>query len=170
MASSGFAVFRSDRPQLPLQFEYPADWQLEPSSGSIERYTQVQLYGPKALEPRLRSYIVVRAIPPKTEGGRYADLSDAVRQYEDTLLPTLRITQRRQTTVLGANGQLLDVQGAMRLPWESRNAELVPTQSQRLFFAHDGLLYEIAWTATPEAAPAVQAAFEHLLGTLAKVS
>jgi hypothetical protein len=160
-----FAVYQGDLLQLPVRFEYPADWQVESSSGSTEIYSQVQIYGPPSLEDRLRTYLVVRAIPPKVHGGRYENLDEMVEGYRKDLLPTLHIEQEQQTIVLGQPARLLDVIGTLRLPWKSPTSELVPVKSQRIFLDKNGWFYELAWMATPEVALTVEEAFSHLLQT-----
>jgi hypothetical protein len=166
MATSSFAIYRSEQPELPLSFEYPSDWHVERSQGSSEAYAQVQVYGPESLEGRLRTYIVVRVIPPQADGGRYASVGEMAEDYRKTLLPTLRIEQDRELTVLESPAHVLDVSGTVLLPWKSPNAQSVPVKSQRVFFEKGARLYELAWMATPEVAPAVEAAFSHLLQTL----
>ena len=61
--------YHSRSAELPVQFEYPADWEAEYSRGSTEAYAQVQVYAPSAVESRLRSYLVVRAVPSGSSGG-----------------------------------------------------------------------------------------------------
>lgn len=166
MSTSGFAVYSSNQPQLPVRFEYPADWQVEDSRGTTEAYTQVQIYGPASLEGRLRTYMVVRAVPPKAQGGLYAGLDEMVGAYQKTILPTLRIEQERQTVVLGSPARVLDINGTLLLPWKARDPQPVPVKSQRVFMEKNGLFYELSWMATPETSEAVERFFSHLLNTL----
>ncbi len=166
MAEMSFAVYQSTQPQLPVRFEYPADWEVEDSRGTQEAYTQVQVYGPASLDDRLRTYLSVRAIPPHVEGGRYASLAEMIESYEQTVMPTFRIDQRQQIDLLGVTATQLDLSGTLSLPWEPARSTPVPVKSQRLFFEKDGRLYELSWMATPEAAPTAQAAFARLLQTL----
>ena len=162
-----FSVFRSDQANLPVTFEYPSDWQVERSSGSTERYAQVQVYGPSALDDRLRSYLVVRAIPPAAQGGRFAGLEQMIASYEETLLPTLRVAQRRQTKVAGLPATVLEVGGTMLLPWNGANPKPVPVKSERVFLERNGWLFELAWLTTAEAAAAVEPVFARLVETFA---
>ena len=167
MAAESFTLYRSQQPQLPVSFEYPADWQVEDSSGTTEKYTQVQVYGPPSLETRLRTYMVVRAVPPKAEGGRFAGLGEMVEEYQKTLMPSLRIDQAQETVVLDVLARRLDISGTLSLPWKSKDPHPVPVKSQRIFLEKDGRLYELSWMATPEASQEVERAFSHLLDTLA---
>ena len=169
MATHSFVVYRSDQQELPVSFEYPADWRVEYSKGTIEAYAQVQIYGPDSLDTRLRTYLVVRALPPKTKGGRYADVGEMIEAYRNTLPPSLRIDHEGETTVLGEPSPVIDISGTLPLPWNSQQAQQVPVKSQRVFFEHHGRLYELAWMATPEASSTVNAAFSRLLQTLALV-
>ena len=166
MAEGSFTLYRSHQPQLPVSFEYPADWQVEDSSGTIEAYAQVQIYGPASLEDRLRTYLVVRAIPPKAQGGRYAGLREMVEAYQKTLMPSLRIEQEREALVLETTATVLDISGTLLLPWEAKDPQPVPVKSQRIFLEKNGRLYELSWMATPDVSPRVEAAFSHLLQTL----
>ena len=166
MTAQTFVTYRSDQPRLPVSFEYPADWSVEYSTGAVEAYAQVQIYGPKSLEKRLRTYLVVRAMPQQTQGGHYADVGEMIDQYRKTLPPTLHIDQERQTTVLGEPTPLLEVSGSLLLPWNSQKAQPVPVRSERIFFEKNDRLYELAWMATPEASSTLAAAFSHLLQTL----
>ena len=166
-AENVFTLYRSDHAQLPVSFEYPAEWQVEYSSGTEEAYAQVQMYGPASLDTRLRTYMVVRAVPPKAQGGRYAGVGEMVAAYQTTLLPGLRVEQDRQIIVLDSPATMLDVSGMLNLPWEvSRAPRPVPVKSQRVFLEKDGWLYELSWLTTPEAAQQVERAFSHLLNTL----
>ena len=167
VAATPFTVFTGNPPDLPLRFEYPTDWEVERSSGASERYTQVQLYGPASLDARLRTYITVRVVPPKLQGGRYADVKEMVDSYRQTLMPTLTIDRQRRTSVLSCEAILLDVSGIIQLPWNSPKAVPVLVKSQRLFFEKNKLFYELSWMATTEAAPSVEPLFAHLLETLA---
>ena len=166
-AESMFTRYQSEQAQLPVSFEYPAEWQVEYSSGAAEAYAQVQMYGPASLDKRLRTYMVVRAVPPKAQGGRYAGVGDMVAAYQTTLLPGLRVDQDRQTVVLDSPATMLDVSGMLNLPWEvSRAPRPVPVKSQRVFLEKNGWLYELSWLTTPEASQQVERAFSHLLSTL----
>lgn len=161
-----FASYHSQRPQLPVQFEYPAGWQVEESSGKEETYWQLQIYGPSSLESRLRTYLVIRAVPPKASGGRYADVQEMTASYRTTLQPGLRIDQEQQRTLLGEPAVQLALSGALSLPWWSGDPQEVDVKGQRLFFAKRGWLYELGWLATPESSAHVVEAFTHLLHTL----
>ena len=162
-----FSLYRSEHAQLPVSFEYPAEWQVEYSSGTAEAYAQVQMYGPAALDTRLRTYIVVRVVPPKAQGGRYAGVGEMVAAYQTTLLPGLRVDQDRQIVVLDSPATILDISGMLNLPWEvSRAPKPVPVKSQRVFLEKNGWLYELSWLTTPEASQQVERAFSHLLSTL----
>lgn len=158
--------YESVRPELPVSFEYPADWDAEESFGSQEAYAQVQVYAPESLESRLRSYLVIRAVPPEEKGGRYAGLRAMADSYRHALQPGLQIDQEEQTNLLGASAVRFRVSGTLRLPWKSSRAQPVPVRSERIFFEKGGRLYELAWMATPEAADQVRDAFIHLLETL----
>lgn len=164
-----FATFSSTTPQLPVQFEYPAGWQPEESSGSHERYAQVQVYAPESFEPRLRTYLVVRCVPPRAEGGRYAGLAEMVEAYRATMQSGLRVDEERQVQVMGRPATQLEVSGIFQLPWETPGEHAVPVKSQRVFFEQDGHFYELAWMGTPEVADQVSAAFARLLQTLTLV-
>ena len=166
LTTDTFTTYRGTSPRLPVAFEYPADWESEESSGTTERYTQVQLYAPAALESRLRVYLVVRAIPAKDAGGRYADVREMAEEYRRHAIPSLRMTEEEQTTVLGAPATRLAVDGTMLLPWNSPKAQPVPVTGQRVFFEQHGVFYELGWMATPETDAAARAAFAHLLDTL----
>ena len=162
-----FTLYHSDHAQLPVSFEYPAEWQVEYSSGTAETYAQVQVYGPASLDHRLRTYMVIRAVPPKAQGGRYAGVSEMAAAYQTTLLPGLRVDQDRQEAVLGSPATILDVSGTLNLPWEvSRAPRPVPVKSRRVFLEKNGWLYELSWLTTPEASQQVERAFSHLLKTL----
>ena len=161
-----FEVYRSATPPLSVSFEYPAGWQAEESSGSTERYRQVQLYAPPELEPRLRIYIVVRAVPAKDLGGKYGGVAEMATAYQNQALPSLTVEEHPPVMVLGSPATVLGVNGTMALPWQSSTPKAVPVSGARVFFEKDGTLYEAAWLATPEQAPAVQTAFTHLLDTL----
>ena len=165
--TNAFAVYQSDQPQLPLRLEYPTGWDVELSSGKMEPYTQVQFYAPASLESRLRIYLVARALPPKAAGGRYADVGELAASYRASLPPTFAINGERATTVLGVSARQVGVAGTLQLPWMSSNAHPVSVVGQRVFCERAGRLYEFAWLATPAAAPQVEAAFMHLLETLA---
>jgi len=164
-----FAQYRSQSPRLPVAFEYPSAWQVEESSGTSEVYAQVQIYGPASLEPRLRTYLVVRCVPPKADGGRYMSLSEMVETYRATMQAGLRVDEERATDVMGQPATQLDVSGIFQLPLDSPGERSVPVKSQRVFFEHDGRLYELAWMATPEVSDHVAAAFSHLLESLTLV-
>ena len=161
-----FRRYQGSRSQLPVSFEYPAEWQLEESSGTREAYWQVQVYGPESVEARLRTYLVVRAVPPKAEGGRYEGVSQMVESYRKTLQPGLRVEGERRISVSGLPAIRLDLSGALRLPWKSPKAVPIAVKSQRIFLENEGRLYELGWMATPEAAATVEAAFAHVLRTL----
>lgn len=161
-----FSVYQSQQPQLPVSFEYPADWQLEPSTGKVEAYTQVQIYGPASLDHRLRTYLVIRGVAPQSAGGRYAGLNEMVDSYRHTLQQGLQIDQELHVSVLGVPAIEVEVSGTFRLPWESPAAQAVAVKSQRIFLEKNGRLYELAWMATQEAAPEVEQVFSHLLHTL----
>ena len=161
-----FAAYHSSRAELPVAFEYPAAWQVEESSGTHEAYAQVQVYGPASLEPRLRTYLVVRCVPPKAEGGRYANLDEMVESYRATLQAGLRVDEERKVQVLSQPATQLDVSGIFQLPLDAPGERSVPVKSQRIFFEQEGRLYELAWMGTPEVAEQVAAAFAHLLQAL----
>lgn len=164
-ATESFAQYRSTAPQLPVAFEYPSTWQVEESSGTHEAYAQVQIYAPASLEPRLRTYLVVRSIPPKAEGGRYASLNEMVDSYRATLQSGLRVDAQREVQIMSQSATQLEVSGVFRLPWESRGERSVPVKSQRVFFESNGRLYECGWMGTPEVAAQTAAAFVHLIQT-----
>lgn len=164
-ASTTFSVFHSEQETLPVRFEYPADWKVERSTGSTEAYEQVQLYGPSTLDPRLRAYLVVRAVPPAAQGGRYAGLHEMIVSYQQTLLPTLQVEERRAATVAGLPATVLRVSGTMLLPWKSANSQPVPVASERVFVERNGWLFELAWMSTKDAAPAVEPLFVRLVET-----
>jgi hypothetical protein len=166
MSSDMFERYRSTQQQLPVAFEYPATWRVEESSGSREAYQQVQIYGPDTLDARMRTYLVVRAVPPQAAGGRYVQLTDMIESYRRTLMPSFRIEREQEVAVWGVPATQLDLGGHLRLPWQSPTAEEVPVTGQRLFLEKNGLLYELGWLATPESAPSVTTAFGHLLETL----
>jgi len=163
------AVYRSSRPELPVAFEYPAAWQVEESSGTHEAYAQVQVYGPESLEPRLRAYLVVRRMPSKAEGGRYASLGEMIESYRATMQSGLRIDGERGVDVWGHPATQLDVSGIFQLPLDAPGERSAPVKSQRVFVEQDGQFYELAWMATPEVADQVSAAFSRLLQTLTLV-
>lgn len=167
--TDAFALYQSAKPQLPVAFEYPAGWQVEESAGSTEAYAQVQVYGPQSLEPRLRTYLVVRAVPPQAEGGRYAALGEMVARFRETLQPGLRVDREAPVQVAGGPATQLEVSGELWLPWKSQNAKPVPVKSQRVFLERGGRLYEFAWMSTPEASAEVAAAFSRLLDTFTVV-
>ncbi|MBI2105123.1 MAG: hypothetical protein HYT90_06085 [Candidatus Omnitrophica bacterium] len=165
-----FVTFSSATPQLPVRFEYPAGWQPEESAGSHERYAQVQVFGPASLEPRLRTYLVVRRVPPRAEGGRYGSLDEMVESYRATMQSGLHVDADRPVQVLGRTGRQLDISGDFRLSWETPGEiKSVPVKSQRIFVEQDGQFYELAWMATPEVADQVAAVFSRLLQTLTLV-
>ncbi len=165
-ATDTFATYRNHHSSLPVSFEYPAGWEVEPSEGKTEAYAQVQVYAPIAFEPRLRVYLVVRAMPTAASGGRYASVDAAAAAYRETLLPSLRIDEVQETMALGVAARQVAISGTLRLPWMSAVAQPVPVTGRRLFFEKDGRLYECAWLSTPDVAARVQAFFEHLLQTL----
>lgn len=166
MSIKAFALYRSQQPGLPVSFEYPEGWELEESAGTHEPYAQVQCYGPKTMEDRLRIYLVVRAMPPKAAGGRYADVAEMVQEFQRTKLPTLRVDREGAVSVAGTAATQLDISGSLRLPWKSSKATDIPVKSQRVFFEKDGRLFELAWLGTPEASPVLADAFSRLLQTL----
>jgi hypothetical protein len=166
MSTDAFVRYQSSRPALPVAFEYPAGWDVEESAGTRDAYTQVQIYGPKSVEGRMRTYLVVRALVPDAEGGSSAGLSEFVAEYRRTMMPELQIQQERDTEILGGPAKQLEIAGSLRLPWRSRAATDVPVKGQRLFFERGGRLYELAWLATPEASPQVANAFGRLRETL----
>jgi hypothetical protein len=118
----------------------------------------------------MRTYVVVRAIPPKAAGGRYDGLAEMIGSYREKLQPGLMVEGERQVTVLGVPATQLELGGSLRLPWRSPEARPVPVRGQRVFLQKDGRLYELGWLATPEAAAEVGAAFNRLLETLALVN
>lgn len=160
------ASYRSAQPLLPISFEYPKEWKVEPSSGTMETYAQVQIYGPATVEHRLRTYLVIRVIPPKAQGGRYAGLNEMVETYRQSALPHLRVEQERHVVALGSPARQFEIVGTLQLPWWSKGSEPVPVKGRRIFFERNGSLYELGWLATPEASPTVEEAFAHLLLTL----
>lgn len=166
MTPSAFALYPPLLPELPVRFEYPADWYPEPSRGTTDAYVQIQLYAPAAFEPRLRTYMVIRAMPPIHQGGRYHNIDELVEEYRNTLLPSLRINVKRHIDLQGAPATVLELTGSLRLPWKSSAAETIPVHSQRIFFERGGRFFELAWMATPEGAPTVQEYFAHLMQTL----
>lgn len=167
MTTESFIQYRSTNDSLPVSFEYPRGWDVEESSGTHEIYTQIQIYAPKAVEGRLRTYLIVRAMPTAAEGGRFANAQEAVTQYQQTLMPTMSIARTQDTQLLGREATQVEVTGTLRLPWKSPTAEEVPVIGQRVFFEASGRLYELAWLATPESAEQVSAAFGRLVHTLA---
>ena len=167
--TEAFLPYQNAKPQLPVKFEYPAGWQVEESSGTSEVYSQVQIYGPASLEPRLRTYLVVRAVPPKAEGGRYASLSDMVETFRATLQPGLRIDQEQPIQVSGRPATKLELSGQLWLPWKSPNAKPIAVKSQRIFLERAGRFYEFAWMSTPEVSEQVIAVFSRLLETFTVV-
>ena len=166
MAEQSYLIYQSTHPQLPIRFEYPQGWHVEESEGSTEAYTQVQVFGPGSLEGRMHTFLAVRAVPPRTHGGRYASVDELVESYRRTLMPTLAINRERRQVLLDAPATVLEVRGILYLPWKAADPQPVPIQSQRVFFEKDGRLYELSWIATPETADALAAAFDHLLQTL----
>ena len=166
MAIDAFARYQGKTPELPVSFEYPAGWQVEESSGSQEVYRQVQIYGPKSLEDRLRVYLVVRAVPPKAVGGRYEGLEDMVRQYRVTLMSSLHVDAQGAIRLLGSSVPQLEVSGTLPRSWWSVDPEQIPVKGQRVFLEQDGRFYELGWMATAEASGPVAEAFRRLLQTL----
>lgn len=166
MVAGRFSEYESHEPQLPVRFEYPADWELEESTGAVETYTQVQLYAPAALEGRMRTYIVVRAVPAKAQGGRYATIEEMVHAYRETLLPAFHIESERTVTLNGMPATSLEMTGTLSLPWQSPRATPVPVRGERVFLAANGRFYELAWLTTPEASSRVTEVFARLLKTL----
>ena len=160
------SVYQGDQPDLPARVEYPAGWDVEVSRGHVEPYAQVQFYAPSSLEPRVRVYVVVRALPLPAAGGRYADAGALLESYRATLPSAFRIAGEHTRSVLGVPARQVDVVGTLRLPWMSPQAQSVHVVGQRAFFEHAGRLYECAWLATPRVAADVGAAFAHLLDTL----
>ena len=169
MADDTFIAY-TNRTYLPVSFEYPAGWKAEPSSGSTESYTQVQVYAPDRPEDGLRTYLVVRIVPPKERGGKYASLGELVAAYRSTLLSTLEITGQRQIVVLGAPATLLELRGGLRLPWESKDPKFVPVKGQRVFLERDGRFYELAWLTSIQRGPEIEQVFSHLLSSLTPYS
>lgn len=165
--TGAFEVYQATTPPLSVTCEYPAGWQAEESSGSTERYRQVQFYAPADMESRLRMYIVVRAVPLKDQGGKYAGVAEMAGEYRNQAMPGLNVEEQPPVTVLGSTATVLAVNGTLSLPWRSPTPAAVPVSGARVFFEKDGTLYEAAWLATPEHAPAVLTAFSHLLDTLA---
>lgn len=166
MSSGMFSLYQSSQPNLPVSFEYPSEWRTEFSKGATENYSQVQIYAPDALDKRLRTYIVVRIMPPKDQGGRYASIAEAVEEYRKTLMSSWRIVEEQRIEVSGVSAYKMDINGTLRLPWRSPKAQDVPIRSQRIFFEKDGRLYELSWLATSETAPQLEDAFSHLIQTL----
>ena len=160
-----FQTYQGPASQLPVRFEYPAEWTAEPSSGTTEAYHQVQLFAPPAAG-RLHPYISVRAMPLKAQGGRFATVEELVASHAATLLPTLRIDGRRRASAAGTPAEVVDGSGALWLPWKSTHPKEVPVACQWMFFGAGGRLFELSWMATPETAAGVRAAFDHLLSSL----
>lgn len=165
-ATTAVSVYQSTQPQLPIRFEYPTEWEAEESSGTVEVYAQVQVYAPASFENRLRTYMVVRAVPVVTQGGRYGGVDEMVAEYRKTLPPTLGIEQERSATILGLSARQLDLSGTLQLPWWSQQSRAVPVKGQRVFFEKQGRLYEVGWLTTPEVSDEVEGLFAHLLRTL----
>ena len=163
---ASFAHYPGQPPLLAVTFDYPADWKPISSSGSAESYTQVQVLAPPSFGDRPRTYLIVRARPLKSSGGRYATAQEAVAAYEATLIPHLRIERRVESQRYGVAVTQLDVAGAMQMPFERLTPAPVPVKGQRLFFEKDGRLYEVGWLAVTSATEQTAAAFAHILDTL----
>lgn len=166
MTTEAFSRYRG-RPGLPVSFEYPAGWQVEESTGSQEVYTQVQVYAPGPAGAGVRTYLVVRVVPPPAAGGRYGSAADAQTAYRETLLPDWQIEQESTLEVLGAAARRLEVSGTLRLPWHAPEAEVVPVRSQRVFCEAAGGVLEMGWVAPAAEAGRLSALFDRLLQTLA---
>lgn len=166
MAESPYVAYRSQTPTLPVAFEYPAGWTAERSRGSAEAYDQVQLFAPEPAPAHVRSYIAVRAMPAKAQGGRYADAADMIASYRQTQMPMLAVTGESTIMVLGVPAVQLEIRGQMALPWKAAHPEMVSMQGQRVFFEKDGRLYELSWMAPEESASPTAAAFGHVVRTL----
>ena len=161
-----FARYSGHPPLLAVSFDYPEGWRPIESSGSTESYAQVQVLAPLALGEKPRTYLVVRAMPLKSSGGRYATVQEAVAAHEASLLPHLHIERRADVQRYGVTVTMLDVAGAMQMPFERHTPAPVPVKGQRLFFEKDARVYEVGWLAVTAAADQAAAAFAHLLDTL----
>ena len=158
--------FTGSPPAAGMTFEYPYEWFAEVSSGAQEPYWQVQVYGPRTLEPRMRTYLVVRRLPAAADGGRHIDVPALEADFERTAMPGMTVASRTAARVAGQDARRLAVRGSLRLPWRAPDAQAIPVEGERLFFAAGRHLYEVGWLATPEASAAVSGAFAHLLATL----
>ena len=166
MGSMSFVGYQGGEPGLPVTFEYPTGWVLEASSGSHEAYTQVQVYAPDAMDPRMRNYLVVRVVPSSASGGRYPTLEEMMAEFRQTLLSSLHVEREEPIDVLGAHGQYVRMTGSLRLPWKAARAQDVPVTGARIFIERESQFFEIGWLATPEAAHEVESAFQHLVESL----
>lgn len=169
LAAKDMSLVYANRAFLPLSFEHPADWEVEPSAGTTERYSQVQLYAAKQPGDLMRTYMVIRAIPPKAKGGRYDDREQMISSFKSTLLRSMTIEGEQSEVVAGVAARVLEIGGTLNLPWESVSPTPVPVAGQRVFFERDGWLYQASWLTTPDHADAVRAIFTRLLSTLAPI-
>ncbi|MBI3615897.1 MAG: hypothetical protein HY211_05200 [Candidatus Omnitrophica bacterium] len=167
MSPSGFTQYQGRDPGLKLTFHYPAGWRLQEEQGTIDRYRQVRLLGPRNSEDTYTPYFSVAGAPLRADGGRFEDLAERVVTYKAHVPADAKI--EKETARLVGGEKAFDITVAYTVPPLHRpglKAIPIPVKTRTLFLQKGRYLYEIIHSADAREYGLQERAFGQLLKTL----
>ena len=165
-AMERYARYTGTEPALRVRFDYPAGWPFHEERGTVERYSQVRIVGPRNAENTYTPYFSVSGSPLKSSGGTYQDAAEAVAHYTQHVLPGSQIVSERPTTVAGMKATELIIASTMpAIHHKGIKAMAVPLMERTIFLEHGPYLYEMTCSADAREYDHHRTAFQHLLDT-----
>lgn len=144
----GFTVYKAEDAGFRLSFQHPQSWRPQEETGTVERYQQVRLLGPRNREETFAAVLSVASFPTRDRGGDYEGLADFYRNYREHLPPTAQVAKTDDRVVAGQKAYDLTYSFvAPRIPWHhDMPKEEFRVKTRALFLQNGAYLYRITYS------------------------
>ena len=159
-----YREYQGDQLGVPIVFRYPIAWQLQQEQGTVERYQQVRVLGPRNREDTYRCYLTIRSSPLERDGGKFDTRDALVKHYTDHLFTGASIDGDRERQVAGVPARDLTVSYTIPpLYQHGLKAIEIPVKTRTVVLQlHDHLL-ELVYSADQREYAEYAEAFDELL-------
>lgn len=144
----GFIEYKADDAGFRLSFQHPQSWRPQEETGTVERYQQVRLLGPRNREDTFSAVLSVAGFPTRDLGGGYEGLADFYKNYREHLPPGSHVTHTTDRPVAGQKAYDLTYSfQAPRIPHHhDMPKEQIQVRTRALFLQNGAYLYRISYS------------------------
>lgn len=156
--------YRGNAPELSVTFRYPKGWRLQEEAGTMERYRQVRVLGPRNHDDTYTCYLSVRGAPVKSHGGKYATIHELIGSYRAYAFRDATVEAEAQPTVSGLKAREMTVSYVVPPQHKPRLKPIaIPVKTRILFLEKGPYLYEVSYSADAREYDQRAGAFDRLI-------